>query len=498
MKALNLSLLDANAWRPMESGENRSSNRVSERELSKIPAWISLPGKLSGEDPKEFPVKLWDFSSFGFALVHEHTDANTISINHADLVKLQLDFGEGKLSAQCFVENTSFFRNGLKIGLSRTDLVRSLIDKAHPKAPHGEYLRIPQNLFIHAETSNPILYGEFSQLRLCGIRPGMQFDFQTSDPALPLFIGLKMDIHLSLPNSGVNIYRGEILSLEKRKAGTLLLRLNPISLSSGLAEEMAELLASETKIAPDTLKRLGFPVGRFGNRLNFRCVESREEYRDVLQLRNEVFVEAGQSDTGTISEGKPADWEKYDRILCAYHEEELVASVEMTFPESQAAILHSESAFSGSKFTASNFRKTEILEIKNICMHKNYRSRSLLNALLDQITRIFALSDRRYILNLSDTKLSPVFRDFGFRDMEEKCEFMGKDHRLLLIDRNGILKGEGLGIIAWCNIYGALVDDLMNNGLLDFTLWELLMIKAKLSFRPVAKYLRFQKEIPVL
>ena len=62
VKPLDLLYLAPESWRPMEASSGRASNRTSERELDRIPIRARCVGM-------EAPVRLWDYSPFGFAIL---------------------------------------------------------------------------------------------------------------------------------------------------------------------------------------------------------------------------------------------------------------------------------------------------------------------------------------------------------------------------------------------------------------------------------------------
>jgi mRNA-degrading endonuclease HigB of HigAB toxin-antitoxin module len=489
MKTLDLINLPSESWRPIEPETGRASNRITERELERIPAWISFPADSKAEIDQDIPVILWDYSPFGFAIHFRHAKANTVSIKEGTEVRLKLSLDGRLVYAECLIQNSASFRNGLRIGLSRHDLVRR--NHAQPRigVPEGECLKLPHQIEIHAETPNPILFGEWSRLRLYGLRPGLKIELLSTDPALPLFIGQNLAIHLALPSSGANIYEGEIIALERLRGDTLRLRMKPVNISVGLANDLAELLTFEAGISPDILKDFGFPVRFFRHRIAFRFVESIEDYNKVLILRRNAYVDIGKRDQDTMPEDMAIEWDKISRILCAFHQDVLVACAGITFPSNSAEILRSETAFPGNKFPGHPPKKTELIEINSLCTHKDYRRGDLLKAIFEHLARVFVLSDRNYIMNLSDDSLLPIYLSIGFKDMHETGVFLGRNHHLIKISRDAVTNGKGLRLLAWNILYGDLMQDILEKGLMNFSPWQKLLLRLRLSFKPLAKKL---------
>lgn len=489
MKRLVQELLPTNCWRPREENTARNSNRTRERELDRIAIRISHTMGPSTTGQNIFPVKLWDYSPFGFALLYELEKSKHMEFEIGDRICLSANFGSGTLKSECVVQNRVPFKNSVRLGLLRSDLARHHAGQSSGKAPAGGYIRLDNGLTINAEIDNPILYGESCQLHLCGIRAGMHFDFLSSDPSLMLFIGQKIEIRLALPTSGNNIYRGIIVALEKINSHTIRIRMQPIFIPSSLANDLAEVLTFRSRFSPETLRSLGFPVRIFRNRITFGFVENMQDYKQVLQLRRKAYVEAGKREAHTTESDMSIDWDKSSRILCAFHDGVLVASAALTFPASQATTLRTETAFPNSRFPEPMPNKKEILEINSLCTHHDYRRGDLLQAVFEQIARIFVLSDRNFIMNLSDSHLLPMYLAIGFKDMHQKGVFLGIEHNLIKAARNVVIKGHGLGLMTWCILYGDLVEDLIKKRLLILSNFDRLFINMKLTIKPLAKHL---------
>lgn len=487
MKGLDLEALPAEAWRPSSAMTGRASNRVSERELERIPAWISLdngPGKLPSKD---IPVRLWDYSPFGFAITFPFSESGCSSPKVGDMAKLKFDFGDGPLTAECIVKNSSIVKNSLRIGLSRRDLARRQKFENQYGAMQGECLRLPEKSDIRAEVRNPVLFAEWSTFVLCGVHSGLQLDFISRDASLPLFVGQKLELRFVMPTTVDPEFRGEVVLLERVPGNGLKVRLKTLSLSSDLANNLAETLTFEADITPGILKRFGFPTRFLKKRVTFRFLETMEEYAQVLALRRSAYVEAGKKGGETRPEEMSISKDKNSRILCAYHDETLVASAAITFPSGPDEIMRTESAFPGGKYPIPHPPKSELLEVNSLCTHKEYRRGDLLQAMFEQIARIFVLSGRTWIINLSDSSLLPIYLGIGFQDTGKTCEFLGRTHHLIRVERQVALAGRRIGVLRWNLLYGDLMEDILDRGILAFGRFARLRLKIMLAFKPFAK-----------
>ncbi|MEO7423708.1 MAG: hypothetical protein ABI036_00885 [Fibrobacteria bacterium] len=489
MKTLDPLALPPEAWRPVETAAGRVFNRVNERELDRIAAWIELIHARDGASAGKFRVKLWDFSHIGFAVLLDPAKTGLAQASPGAKARISIDFGAGPFSADCVIRNASQWKGQIKIGLARLDITRWEGSESDDAGPGEECLALPETMQIKVVVANPVFYGEWSEMRLCAIRSGFKLELQSRDDSLPFFLGQRIEAKLALPTSGDNHYRGEIISISISGDSTVRIGIKPLSLSASLANDLAELLVFELEISPDALKRFGFPTRFFRARIAFRFVENMEDYEKVLILRRNAYVEVGKRDQATVPEDMSIAWDKSSRILCAFHDGVLVASAALTFPNSESVILRSESAFPGNKFPGKPPPKSQLLEINSLCTHKDYRRGDLLHAVFEHIARIFLLSDRKYIMNLSDSTLLPMYLGIGFKAQGVTGQFLGRPHHLIKGSREGITKARGLGLLRWNILYGDLMQDLLVKNMLGLNAWDRAMLRFRLAFKPLANRL---------
>lgn len=483
MKTLDLRAIPAEAWRPIAGPDGRGSNRVSERELERIPARLAFP------DGRESKVSLWDFSLHGFAVVQSLEGAKVRIPSVEDRVRIRLGSEAAPMEAECRIANITLHKGQCRIGLSRRDLDRRLGPESRSLSPQGELLRIPEESCLTAESENPLFYGERSQLRLCGLRPGLRMDFIAQDPAHPLFRGQKLRLHLMIPTSGKCGMDARIESLELAPGARIKVRARAEGMDSALANELAEFLAYDNGISPDVLKRMGFPIRIFRHRVDFRFVETLDDYAQVLALRRNAYVEVGKRGAGTTPEDMSLTWDRHSRILCGYYKGTLVASAALTFPASDSEIMRSETAFPGNRFPGDPPPRTRVMEVNSLCTHKDFRRGDLLHAVFEQIARIFLLSDRDHIMNLSDDNLLPMYLGIGFKAQGHIGRFLDRPHHLIKVGKETVMRGRGIGILRWNVLYGDLMRELASKGMIRLRPAEKWALAIRLAFAPLANRL---------
>lgn len=453
MKPLELVLLAPESWRPIESATGRVSNRTSERELDRIPADLRIGGHAQ-------PVRIRDYSPFGFTALPVGTAAQTECRPGMDAF-LSLDIGGFRGACECRVENASVVKGQARVGLSRRDLAPALSEAKGA-------LRVGDSLILWGETRNPFLYGEWCALRLVAVRPGMQLVFTSTDPTLCLFPGMEMEVELGVPSSVDNAYRGRVAALARPQGDTLELVLEPVRFSARLAGELAELLASGCGASPEDLKALGFPVRFLRDSLHFRHAQGEADWERI----GSFWRTAGQENAAIF--GAPGSTGSRAaagaRIFCAYHQDELVATAVLAFPEAGASRL----AAPGEAGPA------PCMELLDITVHPDYRRSDLWLSLVERISRLFLLSDRKRLLRACDDRLLPLYLKLGFR----KAGKARAGGHLLALERAAVLTGRGVALTSWLILYGDLVQDFLDKRLFEPPPWRSLVLRAKLRIKP--------------
>lgn len=461
----------------METKETRSSDRTSERELERIP--VRVAHAASG---RETMATLWDYAATGFAVLLPRFSASAnLPVQAGDVVEVSFALGSSRPSSRCRIENIGLFRGSFRLGLTRLDIGPCAAGEDESRG-----LRIAQG-GVEAEMRNDFLYGEWCSLTLAGLERGPTLIFASDDPSLAVFPGSETRIGLKFPSSRENSVLGRVDRIERTASGGIRFRLTPRHFSAELANELAESLVFGSNLSPDDIKSMGFPARYFRNRLEFRFAATMEDYRKVVLLRRNAYVEAGKKSADTAPEAMSSKWDRKSRILCAYHEDVLVASAAMTFPKSEAAILRSEAAFPDSEYPPGVPPKTAFIEVNSLCTHRDYRKGDLLHAMFEQIARCFLLSDRSHILTLCDGNLLGLYLKIGFRDLGHRCTYLGIEHHLIRMDKDVVRIGKGISTLAWNGLYGDLIQDMLGNGLLEATALERRQVGFKLLFLPLSK-----------
>jgi hypothetical protein len=475
VKPLDLLFLAPESWRPMEASSGRASNRTSERELDRIPISARCGGV-------EAPVRLWDYSPFGFAVLAAPGIQGGLPASPGQPIDLCFDLGSQRVTTRCTIENMQAFRGSLRLGLSRKDMAEPPGCEAS-----GSGLQIPGDCHVAAETLNPILYGEWCTLKLIGIQPGLAFAFLSSDPSLILFQGQRLEVELSLPSAGECKVVGRIKSLVRR-GETQVLLLDPERLSPVLTSALAEYLAFEAHVSPENLKSLGFPARFMRDRLEFRYAKAQEEFAAVSDLRTQAKRASHPATGGEAPAASHRPNDRFAKLLCAYHEGKLVGAATLAYPGKASGRPLALRHLTVEEYRAWEPDLEQVLEVRGECLHPDYRRGDLLKAFIEQIARAFVLSDRKHILMHCDKEALPRYRMMGFR--EAGAPYPGPDgpRCLVLLPKEAVTHAKGIDLGAWLALFADLAEDLLDRGLVEtdtLTGWKLRALRA---LRPLLRF----------
>jgi hypothetical protein len=167
----------------------------------------------------------------------------------------------------------------------------------------------------------------------------------------------------------------------------------------------------------------------------------------------------------------------------------LVASAALTFPASDSDVMRSETAFPGNRFPGNPPPRTRVMEVNSLCTHKDFRQGDLIQAVFEQIARIFMLSDRDHIMNLSDDTLLPMYLGIGFQAQGHIGNFLDRPHHLIRIGKDTPMRARGIGILRWNILYGELMRELASKGMIRLRPTEKWALAIRLAFAPIAHWL---------
>ena len=466
-QGLDLFKLPHESWRPFEAENQRKAERIGEREFEKIPVWIR-----SDKYREWVPVRIRDFSVLGFGIQYEHVPGMIFSALEGDAVELKIRLHSEKESViPCLLQNLGLPGKGLRYGLRRKDL-RS--QEAAAKGITERHL-VNRELPLSVRIENPFLYDEWAEAGLIGFGPGNEWILESFDSALLLLKGLDLRFFIQLPMENGGLCSGEVLWMSAAEGDRLLFAVRWSNVSFDLGNAMGEFLMQFWGAKPSELPGYGIHLKRFKEQLRFQFVSTQDEYEKVLQLRRNAYVRAGKQDPDAPAERFSSLSDTRSRILAAFHQETLVASMTLAFPTKDTRMLRSEAQFPEGKCPVKIPPKDKLIEVHSFCTHKDFRGGDLVQGMVEHALRCLILSDREWAITMTTRELLPLYERFGFKRTGASAKVAslnGLEHFLVLLDRNAVIHGAGINPLNWEYFYGDLMRDLLGKKLLEIPFWR--------------------------
>ena len=488
---LNPAGLPQECWRPAPKENHRIGDRMNEREIERIPVWIQIPGSADWQ-----PIRLRDYSLLGFGIYfNSHQDrAFPISVHDSVLLKFSNSRNQ-ECTVPCVVQNLGDVFEGHRLGLKRLDISTCL---------QGPYNTFQNKFFMNQPKSlpsrilNPYLFDEWAMAECIGIGPENTLLFNTTDHTLFLLPGQSLKISMELASAADGLFDGVLLWCIKQQDDSIHFSVTPKNMSFEINNALAEHILQDWGRKPEELKSCGFQIRHFKNQLDFSFVSTQEEYSQVLMLRRNAYVHAGKCESKTVPEHLTSLHDPHSRILAAYHNKEMVASLTMNFGKHGTSPFRSEGEFPGNKYPVALPPKEKMIEVYSACTHKDYRGGDLLRGMIEHTVRTLLLSDRDWIITLVTDELWLLYQRMGCKKVGASVQIRhlnNIEHHLILIHRNAVLYGTGMNILDWNYFYSDLMKDMLKKRMLLIPPWRKIGMLGLLSLAALSsKWLSRKRE----
>jgi len=498
------SRLETGLYKFSGTDENRSQERISQRELGMVEMSFCLPGTRQW-----IPVKLWDFTSISFGVIlqaersawpdpvvlgsapsaGEPAPPSALKLSAGEEVELRIRVTHHQtFRIWCEVKNVSPVKDGYKIGLRRMDV-------NFPQAvdfERRESFRLPlaPSLALNARVKHPFIYGYWCPMAVSDANKNMGLSLLSRDSSILLFEGMELQVHFELAGYRNTPMTARVTWVHATESNQVRFGVTCLDMTWKLHNGICAFLLFSRQWTPALLRQAGFRAQHVKSRLRFRSVKTMNDYAEVLHLRRDAYVNAGKKPEGTKAEHMAGALDGMSRILMAHHDDRIVGSMTFTFPNSEDVVLDSQAGFSGKRFPVALPPKTNLIEVSRLCIHDEYRSTDLLQGMFEHGVKHFLMSDRHWLLTSAVTELLPTYLRIGFRKLNASYRhpaLNNKEHFLILAHRGSFLWGKDINLFVWNALFGDLIENLIGRGLIKTSVPERLIIRGKLLFRSLSK-----------
>jgi len=405
----------------------------------------------------DLTVKPFDLSSFGFSFISDS------KFDFGTEIGFELNIRDGDFSGQGEItwvqEINGQFKTGVKF------LRFHNVDPFH----EANQIVIKHGYHVHGIYSKINFYLERSEFKILSLS-SKSFVLQVEKTGQYLLPGMKLDLKFFISTSNFEntiLTNATISFVNNGPNGSLIVGCNVKSLSESLSLNLANYLLQFLEVSPDEVRAAGFNVSKIADVFTFRYVETHADYIEVLKLRYEAYLDAGKVDRSKKPANMAATLDSKSRILMVKHQGKLIASVAISFPDSNDLILDTEKALAGG-YSKEIPEKIKMVEIARLCTHPEYRKGDLLHRVFEHVYKIFVTSGREYIITSCDDKLWPLYSKLGFRKtglQYNHIALSGLLHHIIIGSTDICVKLNKMNWIAWSYLFGGMYKELDSKNL---------------------------------
>lgn len=335
---------------------------------------------------------------------------------------------------------------------------------------------------------NAVRYNDFVHFRIADISksgmqlvtslrnkfliPGVSFEATVTFPTMgEARLGFRV-VHTRVVQEGAKKYLGLGVTYDAggRRAGEMI---GQYLLQFGPGASLKDLRAT------------GFEIVSSSRALEFGCVRSDEEYRDILELRRLAYVHAKKV-SADVKDVEMADaFDARSRILYARYRGKMVASVRLMFPRGASDALKHEEYLRLPETLPS---RTDLVEVSKACTHPDFRGSDLFYSMMKQTALTTVQSGRKFVLMSCTDSLLPIYAKLGLRKFGAGYDHpsMRLRHHLCLGDVARMVAGEGLNPVFWNVVIGhELWEFAARCGVVPRTPWLRLRVRLWRLFKPL-------------
>jgi hypothetical protein len=411
-------------------------------------------------------AKVVDISSSGLSISVNASERGLQTLKSGTLVTVHLRMGHESAHYE--------FRALIRYisPLEKADQTRVGLEIDTPLQGEGEALEhegyaIPETSPMAGFVYKGYFYHEKSIIKICSLGRDF-FIIEVYDSSLIAIPGMPLAIHLFLPNAESNRIECVVDRLVAVRDKALVLRLKKVALIGKTTEWIASFLVQHAGFNPKIVRNLGFGTSEFSSSIRVRAVRTHEEYEAVLDLRWRAYAKVQKIDP---SQWKPqdmaADTDRMSTILIAMHEDRIVGSISVTFPENDADMLDTEKPLPHG-YPESIPPKRDLIELSRLCIDPTYQGSDLLIKLFAHVCRVGMISSRNHMITSSDAELWPLYKSMGFYQtgVDYSHPVFGTRHDLILYSRDRFVRAKGTGPLFWYMVYKGIYEYLCDYGVI--------------------------------
>ncbi len=428
--------------------DQRGLCRIPVRENEGMKALVHIPATTTS-----LKFNIIDISTMGFGI--ESCELIDYPFKNYDQVQVELSCKNNVFNFTCIICHTNTLDDQrTKLGLLRLPQNIDSLSK-HP----------PDRISIAAITRHQHYYNEYLVLKITDISK-KNFTIECNDPELLVFPSMAISFVIHIFSEKGDEITGQVTWIENPEKGKTRFGIEIQHITENTHKMMARYLFHLHDWKPRDLRKMGFSCRDYRPLIKFRSLRTHEEYVEVLKLRKLAYVGAQKIDKNCAHEDLASELDRKSRILVAYHQDKLVGTVSIIFPDHQEMMLDTEKVFENG-YRIELPPKVKMIEIARLCITPDYRATDILYGMFEHIYRILITSGREYIISSTDEHMWPLYKKIGFKKVGLPYEhpvFKGIKHDIMLLQKNSLLYSKGISPLVWGTIFMNITDHLIETG----------------------------------
>ena len=288
-----------------------------------------------------------------------------------------------------------------------------------------------------------------------------------------LFSGMRITLRLGVFDSDKTIdgYVSEVSS-DENNGQRCFVRIG--ALTKAVEKQLAQYCFHYLKKTPRELRRSGLRSYFVKGFVQFKFVETQQEYEDVLGLRRRNYAAVRKVDSDAPLKKLSYFFDRYSRILVVYHQGKAIGTATIIIGKRGEQPMEVEVLMSDSDFKQlPPYEKT--FEVAAWWLDKGYRDTDILHGMFEHIYTYAMMNGRNYIVISSDKYLMDMYKTVGFQDTG--FSFVQPKYRdlkmtVMLMDDFTTKWGKGMNPVTWWGVWGSVSMYLYKHRIIRYSLPE--------------------------
>lgn len=421
-------------------------------------------------------ITLLDISSLGFAMLipsascHLLEQKSGVLLRESVMLKVSPLIGMN-YRLKGFIINQQRCADGIKIS--------ALIDH-ETGSGHGALtpIQLSRSNVIRGQFTHPFLYRQNHYFDIESLS-AHGFYLTNIDQGCVLLSGMRLQCRLGLSDRA-QVVEGVVSDVSFTSDNRLRCFLNLDRLTEKTEREISQYCFHHLAKSPRDLRRSGFRNYYVKELVQYKFVETQQEYEDVLALRRRNYSAVRKVKADAPLGSLSYFFDRYSRILVVYHRGKAIGTATLIMGNGSTQPLELEVLLPKEQFEQLP-PYTESFEVAALCLDKEYRDTDILHGFFENIYKYAMMNGRRFIVISSDKYLAEMYKSIGFQ--ETPFQFVQPKYRnlnmkVLVMDDLTTKWGKGMNPVQWWRVWGSVSLYLYRRRVIHYSLMERYRIHA--------------------